>query len=60
MSVIWARIVVMVSEALAGTALLSIQNPTQDNATREMEGRYIVMRKMLNLRTKRTCTHRVV
>ena len=39
MSVICARIVVIVSDALAGTALLSIQNPTQDSTTREMEGK---------------------
>ena len=43
-NVIWDRMVVMDSPDLAGTAPLSTQKPTQDNATRERLGKYIVTR----------------
>ena len=42
MSVIWARMVVMVMPALAGTAFLSMQKDTQLNTTRLILGRNIV------------------
>ena len=43
MRVIWARMVVIDSPDLAGTARLSTQKPTQDRHTREILGRNIVM-----------------
>ena len=59
-SVIWAKTVVMVSPALAGTALFSIQKEIQLSTTSAIEGRYIVIRYIIIFLLIATLKHRVV
>ncbi len=60
MRVIWARMVVMVRPALAGTAFLSIQKDTHDRMTSATLGRYIVTMYIVTLRDILISIHNVV